>query len=62
MKVDPQELYNRLKLAEFKSINDEVKDFQEGYNRAIEHLTQFLIFEYDVKPLPKDILEKLNKE
>lgn len=60
--VDAQEFYNRLKVAEFEPIPTEIKDYAEGYNKAIKDVTMYMVFEYGVKPLTKEEAEKALEE
>ena len=56
--VDAQELYNRLKVAEFCNPPNEIKDYSKGYNKAIGDLTTYMVYEYGVKPLSAEQAEK----
>ena len=61
--IDVQELYNRLKVAEFEPIPTEIKDYAEGYNKAMRDVRMYMILEYDIKPLSREQAEQaLRKE
>ena len=53
-----QELYNRLKVAEFEPIPIEIKDYAEGYNKAMRDVRMYVIYEYGVKPLSRKQAEQ----
>ena len=62
-RIDAQKFYNRLKTAEFEPIPTEIKDYAEGYNKAMRDVRMYMIFEYGVKPLPRKQAEQaLRKE
>ena len=58
-----QELYNQLKVAELEPIPTEIKDYAEGYNKAIRDVRMYMVYEYGVKPLSREQAEQaLRKE